>query len=168
MSTSSPITSRAASLVAKRPRALAALLMAAFAGFAINASAASFQCTGKLSASEKIACHDATVSAMDDHLAASYQRAKEASLDTRSLESARTQQWLWRQHNCTDTQCVRSWYERRIAELDADYRQAKNEQHEVFEASLTDQKLAPSAADAVRKIKETSVTAAAANSVTTQ
>jgi uncharacterized protein len=76
------------------------------------------------------------------------------------VETARIQQWLWRQHNCTDKACVLNWYQRRIAELDADYEQGKQAQHDAFEAALVDQKLVPSAADAVRQLKNESIVAA--------
>ncbi|MFM0506734.1 lysozyme inhibitor LprI family protein [Paraburkholderia sp. RL17-373-BIF-A] len=132
-------------------------LLVAGATLAMDASAASFKCTSKSSASEKIVCKDPALSALDDRLAAAWQRAKDTTLDTAALEAARTHQWLWRQHNCTDQACVKRWYDRRIAELDADYEQAKQARREAFDASLAGQNLAPSAADAVRKMKGESV-----------
>jgi uncharacterized protein len=132
-------------------------LLVAGATLAMDASAASFKCTSKSSASEKIVCKDPALSALDDRLAAAWQRAKDTTLDAAALEAARTHQWLWRQHNCTDQACVKSWYDRRIAELDADYEQAKQARREAFDASLAGQNLAPSAADAVRKMKGESV-----------
>lgn len=138
-----------------KPSTLLAIgMLAAAATLAVDASAASFRCGGKLSASEKIVCKDPVLSALDDRLASAWQRAKQTTPDPSGLEAARTQQWLWRQHNCTDEACVKSWYERRIAELDADYEQAKQARHDALEASLATQKLAPSAADAVRKMKD--------------
>ncbi|HZZ13550.1 MAG TPA: hypothetical protein VFE79_22935 [Paraburkholderia sp.] len=138
-----------------KPSTLLALgMLTAGATLSTTALAASFRCSGKSSASEKIVCKDPVLSALDDRLAAAWQRAKEATPDATALDTARTQQWLWRQHNCADEACVKSWYERRIAELDADYEQAKHARHDAFEASLAAQKLAPSAADAVRKMKE--------------
>ena len=130
-------------------------MLLAGATLAVEASAASFK--SKSSASEKIVCKEPALSALDDRLAAAWQRAKEATLDTAALKAARTHQWLWRQHNCTDEACVKSWYDRRIAELEADYVQAKQERREAFDASLAGQNLAPSAADAVRKMKGESV-----------
>ncbi|WP_144141265.1 lysozyme inhibitor LprI family protein [Paraburkholderia sp. BCC1884] len=127
-------------------------VLAASAMLASQADAASFKCTGKLSASEQIVCKDPALSALDDRLAIAWRHAKDTTLDSAALESARTQQWLWRQHNCTDQACVKSWYDRRIAELDADYAQATHARDEAFDASLAMQNLAPSAADAVRKM----------------
>jgi hypothetical protein len=61
--------------------------------------------------------------------------------------------------NPPGSSCVQGWYERRIAELDADYEQAKHAQRDAFEASLAEQKLAPSAVDAVRQMKDDSLVA---------
>jgi uncharacterized protein len=138
--------------LAKSAKALAAASIAAL--FCVDASAASFHCNGKSSASERIVCQDERLSALDDKLAIAYQRARDATADPRSIEADRTHQWLWRQHNCSDTTCVSAWYERRIAELDADYEQAKALQNDAFEAALSAQKLAPSAEAAVRQMKK--------------
>jgi uncharacterized protein len=146
-------------LFAKPSTTLSICVLAASAALAGNASAASFKCTTHSSASEKIVCQDPQLSKLDDRLAAAYQRAMDASPDTKSVEAARTEQWLWRQHNCTDKTCVTNWYERRIAELDADYKQGKQAEKAAFEASLVEQKLDPAAADAVRKIKASSSSA---------
>ncbi|MEW6340583.1 MAG: hypothetical protein AB1704_07865 [Pseudomonadota bacterium] len=162
MSTSNTAFPFITRLFATRSKLVSICAFAACATFAGTASAASFHCTSKASASEKIVCQDPQLSSLDDQLAASYQRAVAASLDPRSVESARIEQWRWRQRNCTDKACVLSWYQRRIAELDADYGQAKQAQHDAFEASLTEQKLAPTAADAVRQMKSDSLVAAAA------
>jgi len=118
-----------------------------------GASAASFSCAHKLSASERIVCQDAQLSALDDKLAVSYRQAKDAAVDPAAIEADRTQQWLWRQHNCKDKACVADWYQRRIAELNADSRHGAKMQHDAFESSLAEQKLAPSAEKAVRELK---------------
>ncbi|WP_144151446.1 lysozyme inhibitor LprI family protein [Paraburkholderia sp. BCC1885] len=149
-----------ARLLARPSASLSICILAVCATFAGAASAASFHCTSKSSVSEKIVCNDPQLSSLDDRLATAYQRARDASIDPTSVESARIQQWLWRQHNCTDTACVQNWYERRIAELDADYDEAKHARHDAFEAALVEQKLAPSAADAVRQMKSDSLVAA--------
>ena len=153
MSTLNTVLSRALQRLATPSTMLSIGVLLAGATLAADASAASFKCTSKSSASEKIVCKEPALSALDDRLAAAWQRAKDATLDTAALEAARTHQWLWRQHNCTDKACVKSWYDRRIAELDADYVQAKQARREAFDASLAGQNLAPSAADAVRKMK---------------
>ena len=138
--------------LSKSAKALAVASIAAI--FCVDASAASFHCTGKSSASERIVCQDERLSALDDKLAIAFQRARDTAADPRSIEADRTHQWLWRQHNCTDNACVLAWYERRIAELDADYEQAKAVQNDAFEAALSAQKLAPSAEAAVRQMKK--------------
>jgi uncharacterized protein len=158
MSSLKTVASLVGQLFAKPSTALSICILAASATLAGNASAASFKCTSHSSASEKIVCNDPQLSKLDDRLAAAYQRAKDASPDATSIEAARTEQWLWRQHNCTDKACVTNWYERRIAELDADYKQGQQAEKTAFEASLVDQKLDPAAADAVREIKESSST----------
>ncbi|SDG22134.1 lysozyme inhibitor LprI family protein [Paraburkholderia phenazinium] len=161
MSTSNTAFPFASRRFATRSKVLSICALVACATFAGAAPAASFHCTSKASASEKIVCQDPQLSSLDERLAAAYQRATQASLDPRSVESARIEQWRWRQHNCTDKACVLSWYQRRIAELDADYEQAKQAQRDAFETSLTEQKLALTAADAVRQLKSESLLAAA-------
>jgi Uncharacterized protein conserved in bacteria, putative lipoprotein len=153
MSTVNTVLSRVLQRLAAPSTLLSIGMLLVGATLAADASAASFKCTSKSSVSEKIVCKEPALSALDDRLAAAWQRAKEATLDTAALEAARTHQWLWRQHNCTDEACVKSWYDRRIAELDADYVQAKQARREAFDASLAGQNLAPSAADAVRKLR---------------
>lgn len=157
MSTLNTVLSRALQRLATPSTLLSIGMLVAGATLAVDASAASFKCTSKSSVSEKIVCKEPALSTLDDRLAAAWQRAKEATLDTAALEAARTHQWLWRQHNCIDEACVKSWYDRRIAELDADYVQAKQARRDAFDASLAGQNLAPSAADAVRKMKAESV-----------
>jgi uncharacterized protein len=122
-------------------------------GLMSSAQAASFKCGKHLSASEKIVCDDPELSKLDDKLAADYQRALDAAVDKAAIEADRTQQWAWRQHNCTDAQCVKGWYERRIGELEADYTQGQHAQREAFEHDLADQHLAPSAQSALRELK---------------
>jgi uncharacterized protein len=147
-------------LFAKPSTTLSICIFAASATLAGHASAASFKCTSQSSASEKIVCSDLQLSKLDDRLAAAYQLAKAASPDTKSIEAARTEQWLWRQHNCTDRACVLNWYERRIAELDADYEQTRPAQRAALEASLIDRNVEPSAAAAIRQLNLSSSMAA--------
>lgn len=139
-------------------RVVAISALAAIAAvFATQADAASFNCQRKAatySASERIVCNDPELSSLDEKLAAAYSAALTEAADKQALTTSRDQQWKWRQANCKDRACVQSWYERRIAELNADYKHAKQEQQAAFEASLTEQQLAPSAADAVRNMKQ--------------
>lgn len=160
MSTFNTVFSRTLQRLVKPSALLSIGILTAGATLVADASAASFKCGSKLSASEKIVCNDPALSALDDRLAVAWQRAKDTTLDAGALEAARTHQWLWRQHHCTDQACVKSWYDRRIAELDADYEQAKQARRDAFDASLANQNLAPSAAEAVRKMKGASVAGA--------
>jgi uncharacterized protein len=159
MSQSNVAVPRVSRLLARLSARLSFCALVACATLAGHASAASFHCTKRSSVSEKIVCNDPHLSSLDDQLAIAYQRARDASIDPASVESARIQQWLWRQHNCTDTACVQNWYERRLAELNADYDEAKHARRDAFEAGLAAQKLAPSAADAVRQMKGDSLAA---------
>ncbi len=147
-------------LFAKPSATLSICIFAAGATLTGHASAASFKCTSHASASEKIVCSDPQLSKLDDRLVVAYQRAKNASPDTKSIEAARTEQWLWRQRNCTDKACVLNWYERRIAELDADYQQTQPTQRAALEASLIDRNVEPSASAAIRQLKLSSKMAA--------
>ncbi|MEA3117460.1 MAG: hypothetical protein QOI13_730 [Paraburkholderia sp.] len=160
MSSFNTAGSRVGQLFAKPTTTLSICVFAASATFFGHASAASFKCTNHSSASEKIVCSDPQLSTLDDRLAAAYQRAKAASPDTKSIEAVRTEQWLWRQHNCTDKACVLNWYERRIAELNADYEQTQPAQRAALEASLIDRNVEPSAAAAIRQLKLSSRMAA--------
>lgn len=96
MSTINTAFSRALQRLAKPSALLAIGMLAAGATLGADANAASFKCTNKMSASEKIVCNDPALSALDDRLAASWKHAKETTLDATALEAARTQQWLWR------------------------------------------------------------------------
>jgi uncharacterized protein len=148
--------SQAARRGAKLGVGIALLALQLHGGLMSSAYAASFKCGKHLSASEKIVCDDPALSKLDDTLAADYQRALEAAVDKSAIEADRTQQWAWRQHNCSDAQCVKGWYERRIGELEADYTQGKHAQRAAFEQDLADQHLAPSAQSAVRELKHVS------------
>ncbi len=121
--------------------------------FSTSASATSFTCSAKLSASEHIICIDPQLSALDDQLARAYNRAKFSAIDPRPIEADRTHQWLWRQRNCTDKSCVVAWYKRRIAELQADYAQNGLARDEAFETDLSAQDLSPSTKMAMRRIR---------------
>lgn len=121
--------------------------------FSASASATSFKCTAKLSSSEHIVCGDPQLSALDDQLARAYDRAKFSAIDPRPIEADRTQQWLWRQHNCSEKSCVVAWYKRRIAELKADYAQNGIARDEAFETDLSAQDLSASTKMAMRRIR---------------
>jgi len=132
-------------------RGLSAAAIALFAPLALSPSAyaASFHCPQNASASERLVCNDPTLSALDDKLAALYRSALDATPDTTALEADRVSQWQWRQHNCKDKACVTDWYGRRIAELEGDLKHGKQASVQRVKEGVVDQRLAPSAQDAV-------------------
>jgi uncharacterized protein len=131
----------------------ASLALFVSAGAMPLAHGASFHCPAKASASERIVCGDPVLSAQDDRLDAAYRQASDATSDRRALDAARVHQWQWRQRNCTDRACVTSWYERRIAELEADRRQGQQEAAGRVKAGVVEQKLSPEAQTAVLQLK---------------
>lgn len=109
--------------IATKKRNFFIALVYAFASmiFGPTASAASFNCSHAKSFSEKTVCGDAQLSAKDDLLGALYERAYSTSADKHAIAATRDDEWHWRQVHCKDVACVESWYDRRIAELRADY-----------------------------------------------
>lgn len=146
------LTNRAESFL---PRGLSAAALALFATLAVSsaAQAASFHCPHNASASERIVCTDPTLSALDDKLAALYKTAVDATPDATALEADRVTQWQWRQHNCKDKACVTDWYNRRIAELEGDYKHGQQATVQRVKDGVADQHLAPTARDAVLEMK---------------
>jgi uncharacterized protein len=136
-------------------RGLSAAALALFATLAVSttAQAASFHCPHNASASERIVCTDPALSALDDKLAALYKSAVDATPDATALEADRVHQWQWRQHNCKDKACVTDWYNRRIAELEGDYRHGQQATAQRVKDGVVDQHLAPTAQDAVLQMK---------------
>lgn len=146
------LTNRAESIL---PRGLSAAALALFATLAVStaAQAASFHCPHNASASERIVCTDPTLSALDDKLAALYKTAVDATPDATALEADRVNQWQWRQHNCKDKACVTDWYNRRIAELEGDFKHGQQATAQRVKDGVADQHLAPTARDAVLEMK---------------
>lgn len=142
------------SLLLSRATLLPAALLLAGAT-SLSAHAASFECKKSSSYSEKQVCGNAYLSQLDDKLNAAYKRALSVTPDKQQLEDARDHQWKWRQTNCHDEACVTNWYERRIVELNADYKQGVKAQRVAFELDLDHQNLAPGAAQAIRDMKAT-------------
>lgn len=95
-------------------------LAAAFAAGAMaDASAASFDCARAGAANEKIICHDAELSALDDKLGSAFRQARQRAADRRAFTMESDRQWRWREENCHDRACLLGWYQRRQAELEA-------------------------------------------------
>jgi uncharacterized protein YecT (DUF1311 family) len=78
--------------------------------------AASFKCTGSLTKVETIICADPGLSQLDDTLATIYREARKRATSASQLAQAQ-RQWLTRRNSCVSSDCVRSAYESRIAEL---------------------------------------------------
>jgi len=131
----------------------AALALFASLATAPLAHAVSFRCPQHASASERLVCGDPELSALDDKLAALYRNAVNATPDTTALEADRVSQWQWRQHNCKDKACVTDWYERRIAELEADLKHGTQASAQRVRTGVVEQQLAPSAQGAVLELK---------------
>jgi uncharacterized protein len=146
-------TNRRAKSFLHRGLSTAALALFATLAATTAAQAASFHCPHNASASERIVCTDPTLSALDDKLAALYKTAVDATPDSTALEADRVSQWQWRQHNCKDKACVTDWYNRRIAELEGDFRHGQQAAVQRVKDGVADQHLAPTARDAVLEMK---------------
>jgi uncharacterized protein len=142
----------------------AALALFASLAVAQSAHAVSFRCLQHASASERLVCSDPQLSALDDKLAALYRSAIDATPDTTALEADRTSQWQWRQHNCKDKACVTDWYDRRIAELEADQKHGTAASEQRVRTGVVEQHLAPTAQGAVLQLKGIDATSASAPS----
>jgi uncharacterized protein len=131
---------------------IALVLVASLAGAPL-AHAASFRCPQHASASERLVCSDPNLSTLDDQLAALYRNAVNATPDTTALEADRVSQWQWRQHNCKDKACVTDWYDRRIAELEADLEHGRQASAQRVRTEVVEQQLTPAAQGAVLELK---------------
>ncbi|WP_322050307.1 lysozyme inhibitor LprI family protein [Paraburkholderia bannensis] len=147
------LTHRRAKTSLHRGLSTAALALLATLAASTAAQAASFHCPHNASASERIVCTDPTLSALDDKLAALYKTAIDATPDSTALEADRVSQWQWRQHNCKDKACVTDWYNRRIAELEGDFKHGQQATVQRVKDGVASQNLAPTARDAVLEMK---------------
>ncbi|WP_321841889.1 lysozyme inhibitor LprI family protein [Paraburkholderia bannensis] len=147
------LTHRRAKTSLHRGLSTAALALFATLAASTAAQAASFHCPHNASASERIVCTDPTLSALDDKLAALYKTAIDATPDSTALEADRVSQWQWRQHNCKDKACVTDWYNRRIAELEGDFKHGQQATVQRVKDGVASQNLAPTARDAVLEMK---------------
>lgn len=103
------------------PTHRAALLIPLVLGCAaLPARAASFDCARAATWTEQVLCGDATLGALDEHLAAAYASAQGAAqADTAVSERLASEQkaWLAERDGCQLIPCLQRVYERRIAEL---------------------------------------------------
>ncbi|MBP0496479.1 lysozyme inhibitor LprI family protein [Pararoseomonas indoligenes] len=81
------------------------------------AQAASFDCSQARSSVERMICGDPALSALDEQLAAAYRTATSAGNSPQIRTAQR--EWMTERNRCAAPSCVRSAYERRIAELSA-------------------------------------------------
>ena len=74
--------------------------------------AASFDCTKAKSIPEHLICDTPALSAADDQLSAEVGAARALVPDKQQFAKSLTAQWNWREKNCQDVECVKSWYAR--------------------------------------------------------
>jgi uncharacterized protein len=86
-------------------------------GSPLVAHATSFDCNIGRSATEKLICHNETLSKLDDELGKLYWTARRAVADKRSFRADSDAKWTWRETHCTDEACLATWYSGRIEEL---------------------------------------------------
>lgn len=70
----------------------------------------SFDCTKAKSIPEYLICHDSELAASDRELAALYIQAKAAATDKAAFADRTRKQWNYREKNCRDKECLKSWY----------------------------------------------------------
>lgn len=81
------------------------------------AHATSFDCNKGRSVPERLICHGAELSKFDDELGKLYRQARRSVANPRALRADSDSKWAWREANCADEACLRTWYSRRIEEL---------------------------------------------------
>jgi uncharacterized protein len=82
-----------------------------------SAHATSFDCNKGHSVAERLICHNAELSKLDDQLGKLYWKARRATSNRRSFINDSDSKWAWREANCTDEVCLTVWYSGRIEEL---------------------------------------------------
>jgi uncharacterized protein len=83
----------------------------------VTAQATSFDCSYGHSTAEKLICHNADLSKLDDELGKLYWKARSGVADKRSFRADSDAKWAWRETHCADEICLTSWYSGRIEEL---------------------------------------------------
>lgn len=78
---------------------------------------ASFDCTKAASLTERLICEDAQLSADDDELGVLYAKAKAAASDEEQFAESGREALRWREHNCSDINCLKGWYAKRRSAL---------------------------------------------------
>ncbi|MFP4889319.1 lysozyme inhibitor LprI family protein [Paraburkholderia sp. EG304] len=95
-----------------RPLVLSGLLLAH-----LYANATSFDCQHGRSPAERMICGDSALSALDDTLGQLYWKARRRVAQRRAFIDDSNSKWAWREANCRDVACLRTWYATRIDEL---------------------------------------------------
>lgn len=85
--------------------------------FHASAHATSFDCSKGRSVTERMICSNDDLSQLDDELGKLYWAIRRHTADRRAFLADSDSKWLWREHNCTDRDCLVTWYHGRIEEL---------------------------------------------------
>ncbi|WP_144156440.1 lysozyme inhibitor LprI family protein [Paraburkholderia sp. BCC1885] len=83
----------------------------------LPAHATSFDCSKGRSRPEQLICHQPDLSRLDDQLGKLYWQARRSVADPKAFRTDSDSKWAWREANCTDEACLKTWYSGRIAEL---------------------------------------------------
>jgi uncharacterized protein YecT (DUF1311 family) len=83
----------------------------------LPAHATSFDCSRGRSVPEQLICHRTDLSSLDDQLGKLYWQARRAVANPKAFRADSDSKWAWREANCTDEACLRTWYSGRIEEL---------------------------------------------------
>jgi hypothetical protein len=83
----------------------------------LPAHATSFDCTRGRSVPEQLICHRADLSGLDDQLGKLYWQARRAVANPKAFRADSDSKWAWREANCADEACLKTWYAGRIEEL---------------------------------------------------
>ena len=83
----------------------------------LPAHATSFDCNKGRSVPEQLICHRADLSGLDDQLGKLYWQARRAVANPKAFRADSDSKWAWREANCADEACLKTWYAGRIEEL---------------------------------------------------
>jgi uncharacterized protein len=83
----------------------------------LPAHATSFDCNKGRSITEQRICHRADLSKLDDVLGKLYWQARRSVSNPRAFRADSDSKWAWREANCSDEECLKTWYTGRIQEL---------------------------------------------------
>jgi hypothetical protein len=81
------------------------------------ANATSFDCQRGRSPTERMICGDPALSTLDDTLGQLYWKARRRVTARRAFIDDSDSKWAWREANCRDAACLRTWYATRIDDL---------------------------------------------------